>query len=543
MSTGATIHTAAPSVTDAAPLMAFFLVVAATLLLCLLFGADSEGIDDLYAAGRSVRPWRNALAMTGDTITISLLLSCTGLVSVAGYDGTALAVSTIGAYVVLQVLARPLRNTGRFTIGDTLAARFDTRSVRTAAAVICVVVCVPLCVVQLTAAGGASAAMLGLSGTAPAQLCTVFIGGMMVCAAALTGMRGNTLLQVVKTLMVFVCLVALVILLLRSTGWSPVRLLSDAIDRNAGPVGYFAPGRLYGTDLTGRLNLLSVQVTVVLGSAVVPHMIMRVKTAEHGGAARRSIMLATGMVTVFALLAVALGLGAAARSGAQAVGQFDLQSSTAILSLVQDLVAGPAGDLLTALVVSAVFLTSLTVVAALALSAGAALVHDIYVSGLHRGRVLPSTEIKAMRWATPVIGAIAVLLSLLAQNWHIQFLAQFAVSVSASAVLPSLVYALFWKGCTKTGLLWAMYTGLACCVVLQMFGPMVSGRPGALFPSVDFAWFPLATTGLVTIPVGFAAGWIASVRTARSREPDHTARYAAIAARSLLDRPREDRVL
>ncbi|MFE6366007.1 cation acetate symporter [Streptomyces sp. NPDC057806] len=542
MSTGTTMHTAATSMTDAAPLMAFFLVVTTTLLLCLLFGADSEGIDDLYVAGRSGRPWRNALAMTGDTITILLLLSCTGLVSVAGYDGTALTVCTIGTLVVLMVLARPLRNTGRYTLGDTLAARFDDRWVRMTAAAVCVIVCVPLAVVQLTAAGGATAAMLGLSGTASAQLCTVFIGGMMVCAAALTGMRGNTMLQVVKTFTVFACMGLLAVLLLRSTGWSPARLVSEAIDGNADPAGYFTPGQLYGRDLAGRLNLISVQVTVVLGTAVVPHMIMRVKTAEHGGAARRSALIATGMVSVFAALAVMLGLGAAARSAAVPPGHFDLQSSSALLSLVRDLVAGPAGDLLTALVVSAVFLTSLTVVAALALSAAAALVHDLYVSALRRGAVPPAAEVKAMRWATPVLGTVAVLLSVLAQSWNIQFLAQFAVAVSASAVLPSLVYALFWKGCTRAGLLWTMYAGLACCVVLQAFGPTVSGAPGALFESADFAWFPLATTGLVTVPVGFAVGWIVSVRTARSRRPDDAVRYAAVAARSLLDRPEEARV-
>ncbi|MFJ5775179.1 cation acetate symporter [Streptomyces sp. NPDC093094] len=542
MSAGATVHTAATSVTGAAPLVAFFLVVSTTLLLCLLFGVDSEGIDDLYAAGRSVGPWRNALAMTGDTITILLLLSLTGLVSVAGYDGVALAVGTIGGYVVLLVLARPLRNTGRFTLGDTLAARFEDRSVRTAAAVICAVVCVPLAVVQLTAAGGATAAMLGLSGTASAQLCTVFIGAMMVCAAALTGMRGNTMLQMIKTLTVFVCMALLVVLLLRSTGWSPAGLLSDAIDRNFDPAGYFTPGQLYGTDLAGRLNLVSVQVTVVLGSAVVPHMIMRVKAARHGGTARRSVVLATGMLTVFVAMAITLGLGAAARSSALSREQFDLQSSTALLSLVQELVAGPSGDLLTALVVSAVFLTALTVVASLALSAAAALVHDLYVAGFRGGRVASSTEVKAMRWTTPLVGAAAVLLSVLAQSWNIQFLAQFAVSVAASAVLPALVYALFWRRCTRAGLLWAMYTGLVSCAVLQVFGPAVSGGPGALFPSADFAWFPMATTGLVSIPVGFAAGWIASVRTARTRSPEDATRYAALAARALVDRPEEARV-
>ncbi|MET9411574.1 cation acetate symporter [Streptomyces sp. NPDC002935] len=542
MSTANAARMAESSMTGAAPLTAFFLVVATTLLLCLRFSVDSEGIDDLYAAGRSVQPWQNALAMTGDTITILLLLSCTGLVSVLGYDGTALAVATVGSYAVLLVLSRPLRNTGRFTLGDTLAARFEDRSIRTAAALICVIVCIPFAVVQLTSAGKAMAAMLAITGTESAQLCTVFIGVVVVCAAALTGMRGNTMLQMIKTLTVFVCMALLVLLLLHSIGWNPARLLSGAADRYPDPAAYFTPGQTNGKGLTGRLNLLSVQVTIVLGSAVLPHMIMRVKTAEHGGAARRSVVLASGMVAVFATMAVTLGLGVAARSGGLPPAQFDLQSATALLSLGQSLAGGATGDLLTALVVSAVFLTVLTVVAALALSASAALVHDLYAAGAREGKITPSAEVKAMRWTTPVVGTLSLLLSLLAQGWHIQFLAQFAVSVSASAVLPSLVYALFWKKCTRAGLLWTMYAGLISSVVLQIFGPTVSGAPGALFSSADFGWFPLMTPGLVSIPVGFAAGWIASVCTARSRDPQDAARYAAITTRALLDRPEESRV-
>ncbi|MFB6552470.1 cation acetate symporter [Streptomyces sp. NPDC056405] len=510
MTPPASVPLGAGTFADAAPLTAFLLVISLTLLLCLLLGANSHGIEDMYASGHSVRPWTNALALTGDSISVITLLSTTGLVALAAYDGTILAAATAGALGFLLVLARPLRDAGRFTLGDTLDARFADRGIRVAATAATLCVCLPLAVVQLTAAGRATAALVGMEGTAWAQWCTIFIGAMTVCAATLTGMRGNTVLQAVKTVVLFLCMGLLVVVLMARTGWSPDRLLADAAEHSPVPGGYYAPGVAYGTDLAGRLDLVSLQLTVLLGAAVVPHMIMRVKTADSGASARRSVVHAIGMVGVFCVLAVILGLGASAFGDGQRQGRFDPQSAASLLQLVKTLGAHWGGGLLVAATVSAVFLTSLTVVAALTLSAGAALVNDIYAQRSRSGRVAKGREVRAMRWAIPAVGVGAVALSIGAQNWNIDFLAQFAVSAAASAIAPALVFALFWSRCTRAGIVWSIYTGLGTTAVLQFFGTAVSGAPGTLFPSADFNWFPLGTTGLVSIPAGFTAGWVAS---------------------------------
>ncbi|MFB7087822.1 cation acetate symporter [Streptomyces sp. NPDC056296] len=529
------VRMAAGGFGDAAPLVAFLVVVSVTLLLCLLFGADSNGPEDMYSARHSLKPWRNSLALTGDSISVLTLLTTTGLVAVAGYDGTALAAATVGALAVLLVLAQPLRTMGRYTLGDTLDARFGRTAVRVAATVATLSFCIPLTVVQLTAAGRATAALVGLTGTGPAQLCTVFIGVMMICAAALTGMRGNTMLQAVKTVVLFSCMGLLTLVLMSKIGWSLDRLLTDAAQSSADPESYYAPGQFRGTGLTERVDLISMQVTVVLGAAVAPHMIMRVKAAEHGAAARRSVTYAIGMVGAFCVLAVVLGLGAAALAGDRARQGFDPQSAASLLQLVEKLSDEWGGGLLVAMTISAIFLTSLTVVAALALSAGAALVHDLCGQRFRSGGAGLDGEVRAMRWATPLVGVLAVAASVAAQSWNIQFLAQFAVTVAASAILPPLVYSLFWKRCTHEGLVWSVYTGLGSSVVLQLFGPAVSGTPGSLFPAADFAWFPLTTTGLVSVPAGFAAGWMVSRFFSGEGDPAPADPRSALAGSSVDD--------
>ncbi|MFG2592322.1 cation acetate symporter [Streptomyces sp. NPDC048438] len=528
-------HLIAAQAPGAVPTVIFLLVVSFTLLLCFFFSVDSEGIEDLYSAGHSLSSWKNALALTGDSISILTLLSTTGMVALAAYDGTTLALSTAGGLGVLLVLARPLRNIGQFTLGDTLDARFGGRSIRIAAAVATITISMPLAVVQLTAAGKATAGLLGLSGTGAAQVSTVFIGAIMICAAGLTGMRGNTMLAVVKTVMLFVCMGLLSVFVMARMGWNPGRLLADAADSSGSPDNYLAPGGFLGTHLTGRFDLISMQLSIVLGAAVVPHNIMRVKAAEHGASARRSVVYAVAAVGAFCAMAVLLGLGAAALGGQASSRGFDVQSADSLLSLVNSLSSEGRGDLFVTMTVSAIFLTSLTVVAALALSAGAALVHDVYVQGVRRGAVPTAVEVRAMRWVTPVVGASAVLLSVLAQRWSIQFLAQFAVAAAASAILPSLVYALFWRRCTRAGVLCSIYAGLGSCVLLQFFGPAVSGTPGALFPDADFAWFPFATTGLVSVPVGFAAGWVASLLSSHRQDPAAAERYDQLADRAVLE--------
>ncbi|MHA6758081.1 sodium/solute symporter [Streptacidiphilus sp. PAMC 29251] len=489
------------------PILAFLMTVCATLFLCMMFGSDGDDLAEFYTARGSLTPLRNALALCGDYVSVLILLAATGSVALAGYDGLILAVGSAAAMGVLLVLAQPLRNIGRFTLGDTFRARFPGRAARIAGAVATLSYCLPLAMVQLSAAGRATSYLAGLSGIGAGQACTVLIGVMMICAAAVGGMRGISLLQVVKTVLLLVALAVLVITLLVHLGWGPSALLQGAADGSGHPNGYYAPGLLLGTSATGRLEELSLLVTVILGAAVAPHMLMRLNASQDGAAARRSAASALGTVTVLHIMAVVLGLGAAALVGAKVIAGADPSGSSALLLLANRL---DSGGLLQAAVVSAVFITSLSVVAALLLTAASSLVHDVLAHTTRDGQMEAQAEIRAVRRTTVAVGCATLVLAAVCYNWSVAFLAHVVAAAGASAILPALVYELFWKGYTRTGLLWTVYGGLGCCLLLQFFGPAVSGEPTALFPHSDFAWFPLHTTGLVSAPVGFLLGWAGS---------------------------------
>jgi SSS family solute:Na+ symporter/cation/acetate symporter len=319
----------------------------------------------------------------------------------------------------------------------------------------------------------------------------------------------------VKAVVVFFSMAATALVLLHHFHWRLDTLLAAAAQGSGRPDGYRAPGLLLGTGLTGRLDYLSLHITVVLGAACTPHVVMRLNAARSGATARRSTGLAIGMVGAFCALAVLLGLGASAIIGAQRIAGSDPRGNTALLLLAGQLTTDTGSSALFTAVVCAVFLTSLAVVAGLTLSAAASLAHDVYAQVVHRGSLSTTTELNAARWATLLVGAGSAGLSVALQGWNVQFLSQFAVAAAASAVLPALAYTVFWRDFTRRGLLWSVYGGLGACLLLEVFGPTVSGGPGALFPHQDFHWFPLENTGLVSVPAGFLLGWWGSRRSAR----------------------------
>ncbi|MFF1920579.1 cation acetate symporter [Streptomyces sp. NPDC058221] len=501
--------------TSAIPLVAFLLVVCCVVLMYLMYGADSDGPADVYVAGRSVRPVTNALALAGDHISVITLMTTTGLVTLSGYDGMALAVSTAGSLGVLLLLAQPLRNVGEFTLGDTLGARFPGSSARIAGTVATLCFCLPLIVVQLVVAGAAVTFLMGLSDTgAAAQVCTALIGAVMICAASLSGMRGNSILQTIKTVVLLVAMAVLAYQVLDAFGWNVNQLLHAAARNSTDPAHYYERSPLHGAGATDAWSQLSMLITMILGAAVGPHMLMRLNAADRGDSARRTVTYAVGPVAVFCGLAILLGFGATAVVGTETVRAADPDGLAALPLLAIQLASdGTAGGLTIALTVSMIFLTSLTVVAALTLSSAASLAHDVFARGGGRDR-RATTEMRTLRWSAIAVGAPAVVLAVALEGKEVTFLAQFAITAAAAAILPTLVFELFWSGYTRAGMLWSVYGGLASCVVLQMFGPAVSGSATSVLPGADFAWFPLEATGLVSVPVGFLAGWAASLMTA-----------------------------
>lgn len=497
------------------PVMAFLLVVIVSFLLCLIAGMDNDTVADFFTANQSLSVARNALALCGDYIPTTALLSSVGAIALGGYDGMIVAVSAVAGLGVLVLLAEPLRNTGRFTLGDILEIRMTGRATRVAGTVITVTVCLLLMVVQLKVAGDVTAYVLGVNRPGAAQVCTVLVGLLIVTFAAFGGMRGSSMIEVGKVIVVFSTVLTVSCVALSRSHWDLATMLETAAGHSGGAGSFYAPGLLYGNTTMGGLDLVSLCVTVVLGSAVFPHVLLRVSASRNGPAARRASSAAVVMITLFHGAMILTGLSAAATLGAGIIASDDPQGNSALF-LLADTLAGGTGLLFT-LVACAAFITVLSTVAGLTLSASASLAHDLYAQVCRRGASSERREVNVARAAVMVFGVVSVCLAVMLHQWSIVALSSFAAALTASAILPALLYSLFWKGFTRTGLLWTLYGALVCCAVLEALGPTVSGSPVALFPARDFHWFPLQNIALVSVPVGFLLGWTGSLLSRRSQ--------------------------
>ncbi len=500
------------------PLIFFLVLVGVCLLFSLMTGLDGDSTADFYVADRSFPALRNSLALVGDYIPATALLGPIGTVALSGYDGMAAAAAAGAAMAVLLVMAQPLRNTGRFALGSILAARMDGRATRVAGMVTTLVVVVPLTVVQLSAAGSATAYVVGLKSAGAAQICMVMIGVLVVAFAAFGGMRGTSAIQIAKTVLVAVAIVVVAAAAARALGWDLGALMEQAAVRGGGGGTLHRPGLLFGRTPSGSLELFSLFFTVSLGSAVMPPLLMRIGASADGRSARRASGYAAFMITGFYVATVLLGLAAAALVGAGTITSDDPQGNSALFLLAETLTHGTGGSAAFTLVACAVFLTAISALAGLLLSGAAALSHDLYAAVLRGGRASDREELAVARWAILAIGLLGILLSVLLHGWSILFLASFAGAVAAAVILPALVYSLFWPGFSRRGLLWTIYGSPACCFVLQFFGPTVSGRPYSLLREVDFHWFPLQNIALVAVPLGFLLGWAGSRLAPPSRE-------------------------
>ncbi|WP_128429881.1 cation acetate symporter [Streptomyces cyaneus] len=501
--------------TQAVVLVLFTTLVTVTLLMCVMAGPDRDDLTNFYTGYRSLTPLKNGLAIAGDYISAATVLSTTGIIALAGYDGYVLAVSTALSLVLLMfLLAEPLRNAGKFTMGDVLARNMPGRAVRVAACVVTLTATLPFLVVQLSGAGSLLTFILDIPHGAGARTaCIVIVGSLMIIYAALGGMRGTALIQMIKIVLLLGTSLVVAALVLNRFDWSPGDVLRAAQQGSGAGPAFLQQGLQLGTSGVDRLDFVSLQITVVLGVACLPHITMRLYSAQDVPAVRRSMSWAVGTVTTFCLLVIIMGTGAAALVGSQYITAADPHGRTSVLMLSQVLGGAPNSAGMTILysaVAGMVFITLLSSVAGMTLAAASSLAHDLFAHAARRGQAKPQTEMTVAAWTSVAVGCVAICLSTLVQNWDVGVLTTLAVCTGASAVAPALTYSLFWRGFTRTGLLATLYGGAACALLLMVFSKAVSGTPSAVFPNADFALFPMQSTGLVSIPFGYLAGWLGS---------------------------------
>ncbi|MET8508451.1 cation acetate symporter [Streptomyces sp. NPDC004787] len=515
-------------------LLLFSAFIAVTLGITTWVSRNRHGsAEEFYAGGRLFSPLENGFAIAGDYMSAASFLGISGLIALFGYDGMLYSVGFLVAWlVVLLLVAELVRNCGRFTLADVVAARMAERPVRIAVGTSSVTVSVLYLVAQMVGAGSLVALLLGGTSDAARSWTVIGVGALMVVYVSLGGMRATTWIQIVKAVLLMAGTIALTLLVLLRFHFDVDHLLTTAAERSGHGRDFLAPGLRYGGDWTARADFVSLGLALVLGTAGLPHILSRFYTVPTARAARRSVVWSIGLIGGFYLMTIVLGFGAAAVVGPDAVRASNAAGNTAVPLLALDLGGGAGstgGTVLFAVVAAVAFATILAVVAGITLASSASVAHDLYAS-LRRPGGKQRSEVAVARLAAAGIGAAAIGLGLLARDLNVAFLVGLAFAVAASANLPALLYSLFWRRFTTRGAVWSVYGGLVPAVLLVVVSPVVSGSPESLFPGVDFQFFPLQNPGVVSIPLGFLAGWLGTVT---SPEPPDEARHAETEVRAL----------
>ncbi|MFD7417574.1 cation acetate symporter [Kitasatospora purpeofusca] len=512
----------------------FGLFVLATLGITLWAGRQTKDAADYYAGGRGFTGFQNGLAISGDYMSAASFLGIAGAIALYGYDGFLYSVGFLVAWLVaLLLIAEPLRNSGRFTMADVLAFRMRQRPVRTAAGISTIVVSIFYLLAQMVGAGSLVALLLGVSGDGAKRWTIVAVGALMVVYVVIGGMKGTTWVQIVKAVLLIAGAGLMTVLVLAKYGFNISTMLGAAADASGKGSAFLEPGLKYGATGTSKLDFLSLGIALVLGTAGLPHILVRFYTVPTAKVARKSVLWAIGIIGGFYLMTLALGFGAAALLGPKTIKASNAAGNTAAPLLAEHLGGGAGttgGAVLLAVISAVAFATILAVVAGLTLASSASFAHDLYANVIRRGRASEKEEVRSAKLAAVAIGAVAIVLSLFADKLNTAALVALAFAVAASANLPTLLYSLFWKRFNTAGAVSSVYAGLISSVLLVTFSTVVSGKPSSLLPDSDFHWFPLENPGLVSIPIGFLAGVIGTLLSKEKADP---AKYAELEVRSL----------
>lgn len=479
----------------------FFAFIAATLGITYWAARRTRTTEEYYAAGRSISAGQNGFALAGDYMSAASFLGIAGLVSTTGFDG--LIYSTgwlVGWPVVLFLIAEPLRNLGKYTFADVVAARLRQAPVRIGAALGTLATVIFYLIAQMVGAGGLIRLMFGLT----YETAIAIVGAAMLAYVLFGGMIATTWVQIVKAVLLLGGATILALLVLSRFGFNPVRLFSAAAAQYG--EGVLAPGRL----VTRPLDAISLGMALMFGTAGLPHILMRFYTVPDARAARTSVFYATGLIGFFYLMTFVLGFGAMVLVGPELIRSVDAGGNMAAPLLAEAL----GGTPFLGFIAAVAFATILAVVAGLTLSGAAALSHDLWVNVARGGHATPGEQLRVARAATVILGVVAVLLGITFKGQNVAYMVSLAFAIAASATFPALVLSIFWRRSTTPGVVASMILGTVSSLALIYLSPTIQVD----ILKHESAWFPLRNPALVTIPLSFLTAIVVSMLTPNASE-------------------------
>ncbi|MDD2541729.1 MAG: cation acetate symporter [Desulfuromonadaceae bacterium] len=465
----------------------FAVIIGITLSVVIWAAKQTKTAADFYAAGGGITGTQNGWAIAGDYMSAASFLGISGLISLYGYDGFMYSVGWLVAYItVLLIVAEPCRNAGKYTLGDILSFRTNPKPVRALAALSTVAVSTFYLTAQMVGAGKLMALLVGV----PYKTAIIGVGILMVGYVVFGGMTATTWVQIIKAGLLMSGATLLSVLVMAKAGFNPIHffdmivnspdiqdhvsklMLKDGINISGTSAGqrFLEPGLF----LKNPLDQISLGMALVLGTAGMPHILMRFFTVPTAQAARKSVIVAMFIIGTFYVLTTLLGFGAAISLTPQGIISVDPGGNMATLMLAEQLGADIApiiGDLFLAFLCSVAFATILAVVSGLVLAASAAIAHDIYVNVIKDGHADQHEQVMAARITSVVVGAVGIIIGLLAEKANVAHLVALAFAVAASGNLPVVVLSLFWRKFNTAGVVSGLVVGTIASIGLVMVSP------------------------------------------------------------------------
>lgn len=479
----------------------FAAIVGLTLVITYFAARKTKTANDFYTADGGLTGAQNGMAIAGDYMSAASFLGIAGMIALAGFDGFFYSIGFLVAYlVVLYLVAEPLRNLGKYTMADMIAARFNASKVRGVAAMNSIAISIFYMIAQLVGAGALIELLLGI----PYTTSVIIVGILMTVYVVFGGMTATSWVQIIKAILLMAGTAVISFMVFAKFDFSIFKMFSEV--KQATPLGdsFLNPGNKFKLPL----DTISLNLALVLGTAGLPHILIRFFTVKDAPTARKSVVYATWIIGAFYILTIFLGFGAAAFVGSEDIIAANVAGNMAAPLLAQAL----GGDLLFAFVAAVAFATILAVVAGLVLSAASAFAHDFYSHILRKGQATEKEQMTAARLASIAVALISMVLALFAQTMNVAFLVSLAFAVAASANLPVILLTIFWRRFNTGGAVTGMVVGLFSSLILVALSPNIWAVDGsALF--VGEALFPLTNPGIVSIPLGFLGAIVGTLLT------------------------------
>ena len=507
----------------------FLLFIAVTLVITYWAARRSSGAGAYFAANRRISAWQNGVAVAGDYMSAASFLGIAGLIAFFGYDGFMYSVGWLVAYLtVLLVVAEPLRNAGKYTMADVLAYRLRPRPVRAMASLSTLVVSTFYMIAQMVGAGALVSLLLKGSGIT-FHTAVIGVGVLMIIYVVFGGMLATTWVQIIKAILLMTGTILLSILVLAHFGFSlgnffnAVQHVTYTANGQQVTKDFLQPGLRFKPP-TGALDLISLGIALIFGTAGLPHILVRFYTVPDAKTARISVVWAMVLIGAFYIMTTFLGFGAATIVGRDFIVKNGGNNMSAPL-LAQAL----AGNVFFAFICAIAFATILAVVAGLTISASTSFAHDFWTNVIHKGTERkPGEEVMVSRVAAFVVGAIAISIAIaLGPTANVAFLVALAFAVAASANLPVIVLSIFWKRFNTWGAVGGLGVGLLASIVLIVISPSFMGIDTATTAAAarhviqHKPLFPLENPGILSVPLGFLGAIVGTFLGGREPIAEH----------------------